>query len=99
LLASFRISRTHFQAGEALVLLMFALGAIGNSVEAKDFEQWEAGDLKDAVALMKRAPEDVLEKWPVSKRVNSSKADDNDATLIEKVELGQSNHAETAVGQ
>jgi len=71
-------------------------------LEAKDFEQWEAGDLKDAAALMKPAPEGVLEKWPVSNRVNSSKADDNDATLVEKVELDQSKlplHAETAVGQ
>jgi putative SOS response-associated peptidase YedK len=56
-------------------------------LEAKDFEQWERGDAKGAAALMKPAGEDVLEKWPVSRRVNSSRAPDDDATLIEKVEL------------
>jgi putative SOS response-associated peptidase YedK len=38
-------------------------------LEAKDFEQWERGGIKDAAALMKPAAEDVLQKWPVSKRV------------------------------
>ena len=56
-------------------------------LEPKDFQQWERGDLKDAAVLMKPADEDVLQKWPVSKRVNSSRADDADATLIDKVEL------------
>ena len=52
-------------------------------LEAKDFEQWERGDVKDAATLMKPAAEDVLQKWPVSKRVNSSRADEDDATLID----------------
>jgi putative SOS response-associated peptidase YedK len=56
-------------------------------LEAKDFEQWETGDVKDAAALMKPADEDILQKWPVSKRVNGSRADDNDATLMEAVAL------------
>jgi hypothetical protein len=30
----------------------------------------------------KSAPNDFLQRWPVSKRVNSSKADADDATLI-----------------
>jgi len=51
-------------------------------LEAKDFEQWERGEVKDARALMKPAGEDVLQKWPVSKRVNSSRASDDDSTLI-----------------
>jgi putative SOS response-associated peptidase YedK len=51
-------------------------------LEAKDFEQWEKGDPKDAAALMKAADEDVLQRWPVSKRVNSSKAPTDDASLI-----------------
>jgi putative SOS response-associated peptidase YedK len=55
-------------------------------LEPKDFEQWERGDVKDAAALMKPAGEDVLQKWPVSQRVNSSKADKDDATLIEKAD-------------
>jgi putative SOS response-associated peptidase YedK len=49
-----------------------------------DFDQWVNGDVKHASALMKPAGEAVLQKWPVSKRVNSSKADDSDATLIER---------------
>jgi hypothetical protein len=33
------------------------------------------------------AANDVLQRWPVSKRVNSSKAPDDDPTLIERVDL------------
>ena len=54
-------------------------------LEARDFEQWERGDGKDASALMRPAGEDMLQQWPVSKRVNSSRASDEDATLIEKI--------------
>lgn len=54
-------------------------------LEPKDFDQWERGDLKDAAALMKPAPENLLQKWPVSKRVNSSKAEKNEVELIERV--------------
>ena len=54
-------------------------------LEAKDFQKWERGDAKGAAALMKPAGEDVLRKWPVSQRVNSSRADGDDATLIERV--------------
>ena len=54
---------------------------------ANDFEQWEHGDARDAAALMKPAQEDMLQMWPVSKRVNSSRADGDDATLIEQVVL------------
>jgi len=51
-------------------------------LEPKNFEQWEKGDVKDATALMKPAGNDVLQRWPVSKRVNSSKAPTDDASLI-----------------
>jgi putative SOS response-associated peptidase YedK len=54
-------------------------------LEDKDFEQWEAGDVKDASALMRPAGEDILQAWPVSKRVNSSRSPDEDETLIYKV--------------
>jgi putative SOS response-associated peptidase YedK len=37
--------------------------------------------------MLEPAPNDFLQRWPVSKRVNSSKADAEDATLIERVEL------------
>jgi len=56
-------------------------------LDANDFDQWERGDAKDAAALMKPAAEELLQKWPVSKRVNSSRADSDDSTLIEKIEL------------
>jgi putative SOS response-associated peptidase YedK len=36
--------------------------------------------------LLKPAPNDFLQRWPVSKRVNSSKADADDATLIDPIE-------------
>jgi putative SOS response-associated peptidase YedK len=55
-------------------------------LESQDFEQWERGDVKDAAALMKPASEELLQRWPVPKRVNSSRADDDDATLIERTE-------------
>ena len=42
---------------------------------------------EEGIELLKPAPNDLLQKWPVSKRVNSSRADDDDPTLIEKVEL------------
>jgi len=54
-------------------------------LEANDFEQRERGDVKDASALMKPADENILQKWPVSKRVNRSREDGDDATLIERI--------------
>jgi hypothetical protein len=56
-------------------------------LETEHFEQWTNGEANDAAALMKPASEDLLQKWPVSRRVNSSRADDSDATLIEKIDL------------
>lgn len=53
-------------------------------LEARDFEQWERGDAKEAAALMRPAGDDVLQARPVSHRVNSSRADDGDASLIER---------------
>src|ERR1700680_943363 len=50
-------------------------------LEAKDFEQWERGEVTDAAKLMKPAGEKVLQMWPVSKRVNSSRTADDDAGL------------------
>ena len=49
------------------------------------FDRWlraEAG-----IEILKPTPNDFLQKWPVSKRVNSSRADDDGPTLIDKVEL------------
>jgi putative SOS response-associated peptidase YedK len=47
----------------------------------------ERGNANDAAALMKPAAEDVLQKWPVSKRVNSSRTDGDDPMLIERMAL------------
>ena len=51
----------------------------------KQFDPWLSGEA--GVEYLKPAPNDFLQKWPVSKRVNSSRADDDDPTLIDKVEL------------
>ena len=53
-------------------------------LEERQFERrtGEAG-----LEYLKPPPNDFLQKWPVSKRVNSSRADADDATLSEKVEL------------
>jgi putative SOS response-associated peptidase YedK len=56
-------------------------------LEAKEFDQWVEGDANNAAKLMRPAGENVLQKWPVSKRVNSSRADSDDATLIEPINL------------
>jgi hypothetical protein len=37
--------------------------------------------------FLKPVPNDYLQRWPVSKRVNGSKAAVDDPTLIEPVEL------------
>lgn len=49
----------------------------------KDFEPWLSGVA--GLELLKPAPEDMLQRWPVSRRVNSSKAPDDDPTLIDRV--------------
>ncbi len=49
----------------------------------EDYEPWLSG--KAGLELLKPAPEDLLQCWSVSKRVNSSRAPDDDPTLIEAV--------------
>ena len=51
----------------------------------QQFEPWLTGEA--GLEYLRPAPNDLLQKWPVSKRVNSSRADSDDSTLIEKVEL------------
>lgn len=51
----------------------------------KDFQPWLRGEA--GIELLKPAQNDLLQKWPVSKRVNSSRASDDDPTLIEKIEM------------
>ena len=52
----------------------------------EQFEPWLRGEGR-AWNISKPAPNDFLQRWPGSKRVNSSRADAEDATLIEPVEL------------
>jgi putative SOS response-associated peptidase YedK len=46
----------------------------------KQFAPWLSGEA--GVGILKPAPNDYLQRWPVSKRVNSSKADADDARLF-----------------
>jgi SOS response associated peptidase (SRAP) len=55
------------------------------SLTAEQFAPWLSGEA--GAEFLKPVPNDYLQRWPVSKRVNSSKADTDDAALIEKVEL------------
>jgi putative SOS response-associated peptidase YedK len=50
-----------------------------------NFDPWLDGSAE--LDLLKPAAEDVLQRWPVSKRVNSSRAPDEDATLIDQIAL------------
>ena len=54
-------------------------------LEPDQFEPWLSGGA--GVEMLKPAANDVLRRWPVSKRVNSSRAPADDATLMEEVEL------------
>jgi putative SOS response-associated peptidase YedK len=49
----------------------------------EQFDPWLTGEA--GFEYLKPAPEDLLQKWPVSRRVNSSKAPAEDASLIEKI--------------
>jgi len=51
----------------------------------KHYDAWLSG--AGGKELLKPAPDNLLQKWPVSKRVNSSPAPDEDATLIDRVTL------------
>src|SRR5580704_972490 len=51
----------------------------------KDYESWLNG--KAGLELLKPAAENMLQRWPVSKRVNSSRAPDEDPTLIDPMSM------------
>jgi putative SOS response-associated peptidase YedK len=46
----------------------------------EQFDRWLSGDT--GVEELRPAPDDYLQRWAVSKRVNSSKTDKDDVTLI-----------------
>ena len=52
-------------------------------LEADQFEPWLSG--RGGVEWLTPAANDVLQRWPVSKRVNSSRVSDDDATLIDAI--------------
>lgn len=52
-------------------------------LEPNEFEPWLSG--KARLEVLKPANNDLLKKWAVSKRVNSSRASDDDETLIERI--------------
>jgi putative SOS response-associated peptidase YedK len=52
-------------------------------LQPNDFDRWLAGT--GGTELLKPAPYDYLQTWPVSRRVNSSLAPGDDPTLIERV--------------
>jgi putative SOS response-associated peptidase YedK len=58
-------------------------------LEEKQFDAWldDSAVPTSLVKMLKPAGERVLACHPVSKRVNSSRADSDDATLIEKADL------------
>lgn len=49
----------------------------------KDFEPWLTGAA--GLELLRPVPDDVLQRWPVSRRAISSKAPDDDPALIDRV--------------
>jgi putative SOS response-associated peptidase YedK len=51
----------------------------------RDLEPWLSGGA--GVELLKPAANDALQRWPVSKRVNSSRAPDDAPTLIDRISL------------
>jgi putative SOS response-associated peptidase YedK len=51
----------------------------------KDFEPWLSGNA--GLEFLKPAADNLLQRWPVSKQVNTSRAPDEDSTLIDPVSL------------
>lgn len=53
-------------------------------LQPSDFDAWLSGSA--GVELLKPAANDLLQRWPVSARVNSSRAPSDDPTLIDRVQ-------------
>lgn len=51
----------------------------------EQFDYWLSGEM--AAGELKPVPNDYLRRWPVSKRVNSSKADKDDRTLVDPIKI------------
>jgi putative SOS response-associated peptidase YedK len=50
-------------------------------LESDQFQPWLSGNA--GLEMLKPAANDVLQRWSVSKRVNNSRASDDDATLTD----------------
>ena len=51
----------------------------------EQFAPWLSGEA--GAGILKPAPNDYLQRWPVSKRINNVRAPKDDKRLIEPVEL------------
>jgi putative SOS response-associated peptidase YedK len=52
-------------------------------LQPKDFDHWLAGTA--GTELLKPTPNDYLQMWPVSRRVNSSRTAGDDLALIDRI--------------
>jgi putative SOS response-associated peptidase YedK len=52
-------------------------------LQPEDFPRWLAGTA--STEMLKPAPDDYLQAWPVSRRVNSSRTPSDDPTLIDQI--------------
>jgi putative SOS response-associated peptidase YedK len=52
-------------------------------LQPKDFDRWLDG--RAGTELLKPVPDDYLQVWPVSRRVNSSRTPGDDPALIDRV--------------
>jgi putative SOS response-associated peptidase YedK len=52
-------------------------------LQPEQFDHWLTGEMRAEELIP--TPNDYLQRWPVSRRVNSSKADKDDATLIKPI--------------
>jgi putative SOS response-associated peptidase YedK len=63
-------------------------------LQPSDFDAWLSGSA--GLELLKPADNNLLQRWPVSRRVNSSQAPADDPTLIERAEPKESTTWESA---
>ncbi len=66
-------------------------------LEPEQFEAWLTGAA--GLDILKPAADHVLQCWPVSQRVNSSHARDDDVSLIEPAALGAAPDVQESLGQ
>ena len=77
------------EIGAAFFFFFFSFlgGSLGCCASGCWAPAFDAVNTDGGPALLKPAANDVLRRWPVSRRVNSSRAPADDPTLIERVEV------------